>query len=94
MFFSVQLTLLRGSTNIFIDLMPAFPDSGKSNMSKDEVLLEKKMTESNDGYTPPKVWKWDGQEGGAFSNINRPIAGPTNDKELPVGRHPLQLYSL
>lgn len=47
-----------------------------------------------DEYTPPTVWKWDAQDGGAFSNINRPIAGPTSDKELPVGKHPLQLYSL
>ncbi len=45
-------------------------------------------------YAPPKVWKWEGQDGGAFTNINRPIAGPTHDKALPVGRHPLQLYSL
>lgn len=52
------------------------------------------MTEPNDEYTPPKVWKWDNQDGGRFSNINRPIAGPTHDKALPVGKHPLQLYSL
>ena len=45
-------------------------------------------------YTPPKVWKWDTESGGRFANINRPIAGPTHDKELPVGKHPLQLYSL
>ncbi|MGB1949428.1 MAG: glutathione-dependent disulfide-bond oxidoreductase [Marinobacter sp.] len=45
-------------------------------------------------YTPPKVWKWDAASGGAFANINRPIAGPTHDQELPVGKHPLQLYSL
>ncbi|NOX96355.1 MAG: glutathione-dependent disulfide-bond oxidoreductase, partial [Alphaproteobacteria bacterium] len=45
-------------------------------------------------YTPPKVWKWDSENGGAFANINRPIAGATHDKELPVGKHPLQLYSL
>ncbi len=45
-------------------------------------------------YDPPKVWTWDKQSGGRFANINRPIAGPTHDKELPVGRHPLQLYSL
>ena len=45
-------------------------------------------------YTPPKVWKWEGQDGGAFTSINRPIAGPTHEKELPVGKHPLQLYSL
>ena len=45
-------------------------------------------------YTPPKVWKWKGQDGGAFTSVNRPIAGPTHEKELPVGKHPLQLYSL
>src|ERR1700716_3692270 len=44
-------------------------------------------------YTPPKVWSWDKPNGGRFANINRPISGPTHDKELPVGRHPLQLYS-
>ncbi|MBP0578032.1 glutathione-dependent disulfide-bond oxidoreductase [Labrys sp. LIt4] len=51
------------------------------------------MTGSSD-YTPPKIWTWNKANGGAFANINRPIAGPTHDKELPVGRHPLQLYSL
>ena len=45
-------------------------------------------------YTPPKVWIWNKESGGRFANINRPIAGPTHDKDLPVGRHPLQLYSL
>ncbi len=44
-------------------------------------------------YTPPKVWSWDKPGGGQFASINRPIAGPTHDKDLPVGRHPLQLYS-
>jgi GST-like protein len=47
-----------------------------------------------DDYTPPKVWTWNKANGGRFANINRPIAGPTHDKDLPVGRHPLQLYSL
>jgi GSH-dependent disulfide-bond oxidoreductase len=51
------------------------------------------MTNDSD-YTPPKVWTWDKESGGQFASINRPIAGPTHDKELPVGRHPLQLYSL
>ncbi|MDN4016450.1 glutathione-dependent disulfide-bond oxidoreductase [Zwartia panacis] len=51
------------------------------------------MTDSKD-YVPPKVWTWDQPSGGAFANINRPIAGPTHDKELPIGKHPLQLYSL
>ena len=45
-------------------------------------------------FTPPKVWTWNKEGGGRFASINRPIAGPTHDKELPVGRHPLQLYSL
>ncbi|MDW4500079.1 glutathione-dependent disulfide-bond oxidoreductase [Sulfitobacter sp. D35] len=47
-----------------------------------------------EGYTPPKVWTWDRESGGQFASINRPIAGATHDKELPVGKHPLQLYSL
>ena len=45
-------------------------------------------------YTPPERWVWNKDNGGRFANINRPIAGPTHDKDLPVGRHPLQLYSL
>lgn len=45
-------------------------------------------------YTPPKVWVWNKDSGGRFANINRPVAGATHDKELPVGKHPLQLYSL
>jgi GST-like protein len=45
-------------------------------------------------YEPPKVWTWNKESGGRFAAINRPIAGPTNEKELPIGRHPLQLYSL
>jgi GSH-dependent disulfide-bond oxidoreductase len=45
------------------------------------------------GYTPPKIWVWDKPNGGRFANINRPVSGPTNEKALPVGRHPLQLYS-
>lgn len=50
------------------------------------------MTEQN--YTPPKVWTWDKESGGKFASTNRPIAGPTHDKELQVGKHPFQLYSL
>jgi GST-like protein len=49
---------------------------------------------SSSEYVPPKVWTWNKPSGGRFANINRPIAEPTHDKELPVGRHPLQLYSL
>lgn len=49
---------------------------------------------TDDTYTPPRVWKWDAESGGAFSQINRPIAGATHEKELPVGEHPFQVYSL
>ena len=52
------------------------------------------MTDTATPYTPPAVWVWKSGNGGRFANINRPIAGPTHDKALPVGRHPLQLYSL
>ena len=51
------------------------------------------MSDSNT-YTPPAVWTWNKASGGQFANINRPIAGPTHDHELPIGKHPLQLYSL
>ena len=51
------------------------------------------MTDAAD-YKPPKIWTWNKESGGRFANINRPIAGPTHDKDLPVGRHPMQLYSL
>jgi GST-like protein len=51
------------------------------------------MSDTNE-YIPPKVWTWNKASGGRFANINRPIAGPTQDKALPVGRHPMQLYSL
>jgi GST-like protein len=52
------------------------------------------MTNDIPAYTPPKVWTWIKESGGQFASINRPVAGPTHEKELPVGRHPLQLYSL
>jgi GST-like protein len=51
------------------------------------------VSDSSD-YTPPKIWTWHKASGGRFANINRPVAGPTHDKALPVGRHPMQLYSL
>ncbi|MDR5904749.1 glutathione-dependent disulfide-bond oxidoreductase [Franzmannia qiaohouensis] len=51
------------------------------------------MSQSND-YTPPCIWTWEKASGGTFASINRPVAGPTHDKELPVGKHPFQLYSL
>jgi GST-like protein len=49
---------------------------------------------TDETYTPPAIWTWNKANGGQFANINRPIAGPTHEKPLPVGRHPLQLYSL
>src|ERR1700690_3482550 len=54
------------------------------------------MTDAPDpsAYVTPKVWTWNKDSGGRFASINRPIAGPTHDKALPVGHHPLQLYSL
>jgi GST-like protein len=52
------------------------------------------MSQTLSDYTPPKVWVWDKANGGAFANINRPVAGATHDKELPVGKHPFQLYSM
>ena len=51
------------------------------------------MTDAAD-YQPAEIWTWNKASGGRFANINRPISGATHDKELPVGRHPLQLYSL
>ena len=48
----------------------------------------------SDTYTPPKVWTWETESGGQFAKINRPIAGPTHEKNLPVGEHPHRLYSL
>jgi GSH-dependent disulfide-bond oxidoreductase len=56
--------------------------------------LEPLKMSSSPEYTPPKVWTWVKASGGQFANINRPVAGATHEKELPVGRHPLQLYSL
>lgn len=56
-------------------------------------MTEKSTTESS-AYVPPKVWTWDSESGGRFSKINRPIAGSTHEKDLPVGKHPLQLHSL
>jgi len=52
------------------------------------------MTDENNSYIPPKVWTWDSESGGKFANINRPTSGAQFEKELPIGKHPLQLYSL
>ena len=52
------------------------------------------MTQTFSEYTPANVWEWNTENGGQFAKINRPVAGATHDKERPVGRHPMQLYSL
>jgi GST-like protein len=52
------------------------------------------MSDTAATYVPPKVWKWDRPSGGRFADINRPVAGPTHEKELPIGKHPFQLYSV
>ena len=59
----------------------------------DRTREDIEMTTATD-YVPPRVWTWNKPSGGAFASINRPVAGPTHDRALPVGRHPLQLYSL
>jgi GST-like protein len=56
------------------------------------MATDDKVTQ--DAYVPPKVWKWESESGGKFANINRPISGATHDKELAIGKHPLQLYSM
>src|SRR5690606_27003696 len=67
---------------------------GEGTRSRVKLNLgELAMTDTTE-YVPPKVWTWDQESGGAFASINRPVAGATHDKELPVGKHPLQLYSL
>src|SRR6185312_4455454 len=65
-----------------------------ARLSKPSVISRGPGMSSSSDYAPPKVWAWNKASGGQFASINRPIAGPTHDKELPVGRHPLQLYSL
>jgi GST-like protein len=63
----------------------------------DHATLQIKQTRTcamTQEYIPPKVWTWDAANGGEWASINRPIAGPTHDKDLPVGDHPLQLYSM
>src|SRR5271169_6645306 len=57
-------------------------------------IPERSMMSDTSSYAPPRVWTWNKPNGGQFASINRPIAGPTHDKELPIGKHPLQLYSL
>lgn len=56
--------------------------------------MNQKSKNTQTNYTPPDVWQWDEKDGGKFTSINRPISGPTHEKDLPVGKHPFQLYSL
>ena len=57
-------------------------------------MTESSTRDTSEEYTPPKVWTWDAESGGKWASINRPIAGATHERELPLGEHPLQLYSL
>jgi GSH-dependent disulfide-bond oxidoreductase len=76
------------------DLRPSTLRKKQSATDDGVTCLElEAMTDASD-YTPPKIWSWNKESGGKFASINRPIAGPTHEKELPIGRHPLQLYSL
>jgi GST-like protein len=63
-------------------------------MAKQSPTIWRIEMTNNSDYEPPKVWTWKSKNGGTFANINRPIAGATHDKQLPVGKHPFQLYSL
>jgi GSH-dependent disulfide-bond oxidoreductase len=88
----LQLTL-QFEERSSVDLLSIFPLERRTHQSKLAIIGDRYVTDSST-YTPPKVWTWNKPSGGAFASINRPIAGSTHDKELPVGRHPLQLYSL
>src|SRR3546814_3544289 len=69
-------------------------DVCSSDLPSREQLQERNQM-TGEPYVPPRVWTWDaGETGGAFASINRPIAGATHEKDLPIGEHPLQLYSL
>ena len=73
--------------------LPRFSASDRGNgflKPNDRVTL----MSDDQAYTPPDVWTWDKENGGTFASTNRPIAGSTHEKALPVGRHPFQLYSL
>src|SRR3984885_11600015 len=87
----------RVAPRIFSGVWPVdSPGCGHVMIVRFTAILQTRSQAVTDvpAYTPPKIWIWDKQNGGAFAHINRPIAGPTHDKVLPVGRHPLQLYSL
>src|SRR5690606_36070780 len=72
----------------------SLPSHGVKEERRSPPRMETTRMSDAPEYTPPKVWTWNKESGGRFASINRPIAGPTHEKELPVGKHPLQLYSL
>src|SRR6476619_1868045 len=69
-------------------------DYTRPNSARESAQRNGAPMSSDSVHTPPRVWSWDQESGGKFASINRPVAGATHDKELPAGRHPLQLYSL
>ena len=91
-FFWIDPTRRRTAV-LMMQLLPANDPQVIATLEKFEQAVYASVTRLT-VYTPPKVWKWDAPSGGRFANINRPIAGATSEKELPVGKHALQLYSL
>src|SRR5271167_2121468 len=73
---------------------PDLTKSGSGSRNASGTISGASNMTNQSEYTPPRIWTWSQENGGAWASINRPIAGPTHDKELPVGHHPLQLYSL
>ena len=80
-------------TTMLIALQATGDGGARKQVEHDIAILETTMVDFYD-YQPPKIWTWSNSNGGKFASINRPIAGSTHEKELPVGKHPLQLYSL
>src|SRR3984957_17534729 len=77
-----------------IQSRPDFTKSGSGSRDASGTISGASNMTNQSEYTPPRIWTWSQENGGAWASINRPISGATHDKELPVGRHPLQLYSL
>ena len=80
-------------TTMLIALQATGDGGARKQVEHDIAILETTRVDFYD-YQPPKIWTWSNSNGGKFASINRPIAGSTHEKELPVGKHPLQLYSL
>src|SRR6202046_5546089 len=73
---------------------PDLTKSGSGSRNASGTISGASNMTNQSEYTPPRIWTWSQESGGAWASINRPISGATHDKDLPVGRHPLQLYSL